>query len=567
LGEGEGQSATVNTAVAIPPSVLVSDGFGNGVPGVSVTFAATVGGGGVTGSPATTDANGEARIGSWVLGPTPGPNELTATVAGVGSVTVQATGVAAVPAAIQKTAGDGQTAEVGTQVGVAPQVRVTDAGGNPVPAIEVTFSIASGGGSVTGATAFTDADGRATVGSWTLGLTAGLNGLEASTPGLAHVTFSASGTPGTPVSMTVNGGDGQTAQAGSVVPLAPSVLIQDAHGNGVPGVSVSFAATAGGGSVTGSPAFSDGSGIATVGSWTLGASAGANELSATATGLFPVVFSATGIVPGGFDMELQFMTAVDPSQQAIFASAAARWEEIIVGDIPDYAGTLPAGGCQPVEESGGVDDVKVYVTVTAIDGSGGVLGRAGPCYIWNPGNAFPITGIVELDEADVANMQANGTLEDVIVHELGHILGIGTLWNAYSNDFLVGSGTSDPFFNGPAAIAAFDAAGGDVRTDPKVPVENTGGAGTRNSHWRESVHNAELMTGWIEGGGNPNPLSAITVGSLADLGYTVNMDAADPYTLFNPMGAPPQGPRPDLIFIKELPPPTPIPIDPGGGGI
>ncbi len=162
-------------------------------------------------------------------------------------------------------------------------------------------------------------------------------------------------------------------------------------------------------------------------------------------------------------------------------------------------------------------------------------------------------------------MQANGMLKDVVIHEMGHVLGIGTLWNAYSNNLLVDAGTADPYFNGPAAIAAFDAAGGDVRTDPKVPVENTGGSGTRDSHWRESAHNAELMTGWIESSGTANPLSAITIASLADLGFSVNMGAADPYTLFNPLGAPSQGPRPNLIFIKELPPPVPIPIDPGGG--
>ena len=218
-----------------------------------------------------------------------------------------------------------------------------------------------------------------------------------------------------------------------------------------------------------------------------------------------------------------------------------------------------------MEETGGIDDVKIYVTVAPIDDSGGVLGRAGPCYIWNPGNAFPITGIITLDEADVAGMQANGMLKDVVIHEMGHVLGIGTLWNAYSNNFLIDAGTADPYFNGPAAIAAFDAAGGGVRTDPKVPVENTGGPGTRGAHWRESAHNAELMTGWIEPSGKVNPLSAITIASLADLGFSVNMGAADPYSLFNPLGAPSQGPPANLLFIKELPPPVPIPIDPGGG--
>ncbi len=62
-----------------------------------------------------------------------------------------------------------------------------------------------------------------------------------------------------------------------------------------------------------------------------------------------------------------------------------------------------------------------------------------------------------------------------------------------------------------------------------VPVENTGGAGTRDSHWRDSILVNELMTGWA-GPGTNLPLSRITVGSLADLGYTVNYAAADAYT-------------------------------------
>ena len=289
-----------------------------------------------------------------------------------------------------------------------------------------------------------------------------------------------------------------------------------------------------------------------------------NELTAHSSGVADVSFRATGIRPGGFQIDLEFLTPIDPSQLAVFQDGAARWEEIIVGDIPDYGGSLSAGGCQPVPEESGIDDLKIYVTVRAIDGSGGVLGRAGPCYYRTVGGVFPITGIMELDEADLSDMQALGLLEDVIVHEMGHILGFGTLWNASSNAFLEGGGTEDPIFTGSGAIAAFDAAGGAVRPGPKVPVENTGGAGTRDGHWRESVHNSELMTGWIESSGVINPLSAITIASLADLGYAVNMSAADPYVLFDPMGAPSERPPQSRIYIQELPPPTPIPAGAGG---
>ena len=62
----------------------------------------------------------------------------------------------------------------------------------------------------------------------------------------------------------------------------------------------------------------------------------------------------------------------------------------------------------------------------------------------------------------------------------------------------------------------------------KVPVVNTGGAGTRNSHWRASVFGNELMIGYLT---DSSPLSAITIQSLADLGYTVDPGLADGYGL------------------------------------
>jgi hypothetical protein len=278
------------------------------------------------------------------------------------------------------------------------------------------------------------------------------------------------------------------------------------------------------------------------------------------------VFEATGLTSAAFDLEVEFLTSVDPAFLPAFAEAESRWEGIVVGDVPDYPVAIPAGQCQPVEEPAGLDDLKVYVTVGPIDGVGGVLGRAGPCYYRTPGAPFPLTGIMELDTDDLAQLLADGMLADVIIHEMGHILGFGTLWSIDPNELLIGRFGPEPYFIGLGAVAAFDAAGGEARTRPKVPVENTGGPGTRDSHWREAVHNSELMTGWIEGAGIPNPLSGISVASLADLGYSVDMTAADPYVLYDPGGVSglnrqARGPR---IFIKELPPPEPIPAPAGG---
>ena len=89
---------------------------------------------------------------------------------------------------------------------------------------------------------------------------------------------------------------------------------------------------------------------------------------------------------------------------------------------------------------------------------------------------------------------------------------------------------ADTHFDGAAAIAAFNAAGGTAYTGgAKVPVENLLGEGSADSHWRESVLENELMTPELQSG-TTNPLSAITIESLADLGYIVDSSGADSFT-------------------------------------
>ena len=176
-------------------------------------------------------------------------------------------------------------------VSPAPSVIVRDQNGNPFGGATVTFAVVSGGGSITGPTATTDASGIATVGAWTLGGIAGANVLTASVGSLA-VTFNATGAAGAAASLTKSAGDGQLATAGSTVPVAPSVIVKDANGNVKSGVVVTFAVGAGGGSVDGGTATSNASGVVTAGSWTLGTNPGTNTLVASAAGVPSVTFSA-----------------------------------------------------------------------------------------------------------------------------------------------------------------------------------------------------------------------------------------------------------------------------------
>jgi adhesin/invasin len=299
---GNNQTATVNTPVAVNPSVLVTDGCGNPVSGITTTWAVTGGGGSLIGGNTTTDANGLATVG-WIMGSTAGSNTLTVTRAGLtGSpVTFTATAVTGSANTIAVNAGNNQSATIGTTVPIDPSVIVTDGSGNGVPGVQVTFAVASGGGSIPGGPAVvtTNASGIATSPNWTLGTVAGTNTLTATAPGLvgSPITFTATGTVGQAVTIAINGGNNQAATVGSTLPVNPSVIVRDAGGNPVPGVSVAFAVGAGGGSITGGAATTDAAGIAAVGSWTLGTLAGSNTLTATSGGLTgsPITFSATGV--------------------------------------------------------------------------------------------------------------------------------------------------------------------------------------------------------------------------------------------------------------------------------
>src|SRR5205814_3844063 len=110
------------------------------------------------------------------------------------------------------------------------------------------------------------------------------NTVTATGSGLGTLTFNASGTVATATSIVSNSTVSQSATAGGSA-TAPSVLVRDAYGNPVSGVSVTFTTTGGTGALaspaSGGSILTNASGIATVGTWTLGNAAGTNTVDAT----------------------------------------------------------------------------------------------------------------------------------------------------------------------------------------------------------------------------------------------------------------------------------------------
>jgi hypothetical protein len=228
----------------------------------------------------------------------------------------------------------------------------------------------------------------------------------------------------------------------------------------------------------------------------------------------------------GFEISLRFINPPTTSQRAFFETAGARWQSIITGDVPNTAGTIPPRACGKSfgtpSFKGGVDDVLIDVLLQPIDGPGAILGAAGPCLVRRQ-DFLTVYGLMFFDTADLGLLEQLGILDEVIIHEMGHVLGFGTLWN-FGRNLLQGT-TADPRFVGPAAIAGYVDVGG---RGISVPVEEDFGPGTRFSHWDEETFDEELMTGFISLKGD-SPLSVISTGSMLDLGYVGTSATADRY--------------------------------------
>jgi hypothetical protein len=331
--------------------------------------------------------------------------------------------------------------------------------------------------------------------------------------------------PEVPSSITINPPSLSFTALGQTRQLSPTVL--DQQGNALPDVAVSWS-TSNAAVATVSP-----DGLVTA------QGAGTAQLTASAGS----VSAQVEVEVVAFNIEVRFIGSPSSSQQAAFADAQARWETLVTGDLEDVQLTAQPADCGPnspaINEV--VDDLIILVTLEDIDGAGGVLASAGPCFI-RTSSDLPVLGAIRFDTSDLDDVEAAGLLSQVVLHEMGHVLGFGLgglpeepiLWD----DFLVDPSLTDdgqviegadPHFSGPQAIAAFDQIGGSAYTGAKVPVENEGGVGTQDSHWRESVFESELMTGFISSG--QNPLSRVTVASLGDLGFVVNVNAADNFSL------------------------------------
>ena len=512
----DSQAIAAGDSIPADFAVIVRDDAGNPVEGVPVVF------GGFRHD--TTDAAGRAEF------PSVAPTWLGNFTYHASSpwipdsiVTWAIQTVVGPPARMDGTCCGDYHAEVGTNLPRGQGVRLSDRVGLPVPGAMVHF--ATSHGTIAGQDVVTDSLGFAYPTDWVMDTIAGTYSATASTAGLPDLEVPVTADPGKVTDIVVLPGHAPEGFANDRIAYGVTVMAHDRYGNAPAGRAVTLIPPVGGSLI---PLFRpklDSTGTVYLDGWNFSPTAGTQQLSLSIDTL-QFQFAAEAKPANPFEILLR---GVPAEFGPVFRQAAYQWRRRITADIPDLNHvTIPGGVCgagqSPLNDFL-VDDLIIDVSITDIDGPGGILGAAGPCFIRTTGK-LPLLGLMQLDVQDLAVLRSEGTLGDVILHEMGHVLGIGSMWPDFG--MVTGAGTADPQYTGPGGEQGWAEIGG--AGSVTVPVENTGGQGTADSHWRETSMPSELMTGYLSA--LVNPMSRVTVRSLGDLGYAVDPATADAYTAF-----------------------------------
>jgi hypothetical protein len=312
---GDGQSAPAGFQLADSLVVQLVDQNDNGVGGRAVTWVVGPGEGSVDPVNSVTTPQGFA-VTRWTMPAATGDYSIDAVFSGVNPVGFTGHATADVPTKIELVSGDHQSGSVGAQLAAPLRVKVTDANGNPVENVAVTWT-ANTDGSVGATSTGTDAAGIAEV-TRTLGLTPGIYTTTAEVEGLdgSPITFTSTANVGPAAKLAIVTQPSSSGQSGVPLETQPVIQLQDAFGNNVAQSGRAITAGVSGGSVTGGTASTDGTGKATFSSLAIVGSAGLSFAVTFSSGLLLPVTSEPVTLSAGNANKLVFLTTPPATVQA-----------------------------------------------------------------------------------------------------------------------------------------------------------------------------------------------------------------------------------------------------------
>ena len=326
IGSGGNQEGTTGEALANPFVVEVRDQYDAPMAGVTVSFAVSEGGGALSATTAMTDANGRAGS-TLTLGSEPGTNSVKVSVEGLSQTEVfsaEASLPPPVPTTLSIGSGGNQEGTTGEALANPFVVEVRDQYDAPMAGVTVSFAVSEGGGALSATTAMTDANGRAGS-TLTLGSEPGTNSVKVSVEGLSQTeVFSAEASLPPPVTtvLSIVAGDNQEGVTGEVLASAFVVEVRDQYDAPLAGVTVTFAISEGGGSLSATAATTDANGRAES-TLTLGSDPGTNSVKVSVEGISQMaVFSAEAGLPPPVATALSIVSG--DNQEAVIGEVLAN---------------------------------------------------------------------------------------------------------------------------------------------------------------------------------------------------------------------------------------------------